>query len=86
LDERDMFSDPHLKERGFFQELTHKECGTHLYSGPFWKMSKTPNSLRLPPAMLGEHNEYVYKKVIGVTDEEYQELERTGHIGMDIIL
>ena len=26
----------------------------------------------------------VYKKVIGVTDEEYQSLEKAGHIGMDI--
>ena len=32
---------------------------------------------------LGEHNEYVYKQVIGVSDEEYQELEQERHIGMD---
>jgi thiamine monophosphate synthase len=34
---------------------------------------------------LGEHNEYVYKEVIGVSGEEYAELEKAGHIGMDFI-
>jgi crotonobetainyl-CoA:carnitine CoA-transferase CaiB-like acyl-CoA transferase len=48
-------------------------------------MSKTPNSFRLPPVRLGEHNEYVYKEILGVSDEEYAELEREGHIGMDLV-
>lgn len=85
LDERDMYNDPHLKERGFFEKLTHEECGTHLHPGLSWKMSKTPNHLRLPPVRLGEHNEYVYKEIIKVTDEEYEELTREGHIGIDIL-
>ena len=81
--EDDAYNDPHLKERGFFEELTHTECGTHLYPGLGWRMSKTPNNLRLPPVRLGEHNEYVYKQVLKVSDEEYMELEKGGHIGMD---
>ncbi|MBP1724689.1 MAG: CoA transferase [Deltaproteobacteria bacterium] len=81
----DAFADPHLKERGFFQEMTQEDCGAHLYHGLPWKASKTPNHLRLPPCRLGEHNEYVYKEVIGVSDEEYAELEKAGHIGMDFI-
>jgi crotonobetainyl-CoA:carnitine CoA-transferase CaiB-like acyl-CoA transferase len=83
--ERDAYSDPHLKEIGFFQELTQADCGTHLYPGLAWRLSKTPNRLRLPPVRLGEHNEYVYKKVIGVSDEEYAGLEAEGHIGMDFV-
>ena len=42
-DEADSFADPHLKERGFFEELTHPEAGTHLYPGIQWKMHNTPN-------------------------------------------
>jgi len=83
MDEKDAYSDPHLKMRGFFNELTHPVCGTHFYPGIPWKMSGTPNKLRLPPCCLGEHNEYVYKEVIGVSDEEYEELKRKGHIGTD---
>jgi len=85
MDEKDAYSDPHLRVRGFFNELTHPVCGTHLYPGIAWKMSKTPNQLKLPPPCLGEHNEYVYKRVIGVTDEEYAELEREGHIGTNYV-
>ena len=85
LDDRSAYNDPHLKERGFFQPLTHAECGTHLYPGLAWRLSKTPNRLRLPPCMFGEHNEYVYRKVIGVSDEEYARLEAGGHIGMDFV-
>ena len=80
-DEKDAYSDPHLRARGFFNELPHPVCGTHLYPGLAWRMSRTPNQLRLPPPCLGEHNEYVYKQVIGVTDEEYADLEGKEHIG-----
>jgi len=85
LDSGDCFADPQLKERGFFERLTQVDCGTHLYPGLSWKMSKTPNRLRLPPCCLGEHNEYVYKEVLGVSDEEYARLEAGGHIGMDYV-
>jgi len=83
--EDDAYTDPHLKERRFFEELTHEDCGTHLYPGLGWRMSKTPNHLRLPPVRLGEHNEYVYKQLLKVSDEEYTELEKEGHIGMDYV-
>ena len=83
MGERDCYNDPHLRERGFFQELTQADCGTHLYPGLEWKMSETPNRIRTPPCLMGENNEYVYKQIIGVSDEEYSELEKAGHIGMD---
>ena len=86
MNERDVYSDPHVKEREFFQELTQADCGTHLYPGIAWRMNKTPNKIRKPPCLFGEHNEYVYKQVIGVSDEEYAELEKAGHIGMDFDL
>jgi len=81
--EDDAYDDPHLNERGFFQEVTHAECGTHLYPTFGYRMSKTPNSIRRPPVRLGEHNEYVYKEILKVSDEEYRQLEEEGHIGMD---
>ncbi len=80
LNSRDAFNDPHLKERGWPVELTHRECGTHMYPGPVWHMSKTPSRVFQAPC-LGEHNEYVYKKVLGVSDEEYERLVKEGHIG-----
>jgi hypothetical protein len=36
-----------------------------------------------PPTGLGEHNEHVYRDVIGVSAEEYEELCRSGEIGTE---
>lgn len=83
MDERDCYRDPHIAERGFFEGVTHAECGTHLYPGMLWKQHRMPGSIRRPPCRLGEHNPYVYKELLGVSDEEYARLEREGHIGMD---
>jgi crotonobetainyl-CoA:carnitine CoA-transferase CaiB-like acyl-CoA transferase len=83
LDDRDAYADPHLKDRGFFQELTHPDAGTHPYPGLMWKASKTPNTIRTPPVCLGEHNEYVYKDILGISDEEYAQLEQEGHVGTE---
>jgi len=83
IDEKDAYSDPHLRARGFFEQLTHADAGTHLYPGLSCRMAKRPNALRLPPVRLGEHNEIVYKKILSVSDEEYAELEKEGHIGTD---
>ena len=32
---------------------------------------------------LGEDNEYVYKRLLGYSDDEYARLEAEGHVGMD---
>jgi len=83
LDDRDAYADPHLKARGFFQEVTHPDVGTHSYPGIMWKASKTPNQIRTPPVRLGEHNEYVYKELLGISDDEYKQLEEEKHIGTE---
>ena len=84
MDQRDAFADPHLQERGIFEEVYHEDVGgPHLYVGAPYKMSDMPIKIRRGPVRLGEDNEYVYKQVLGVSDEEYTELERMGHIGMD---
>lgn len=81
--EDDAYSDRHLAERGFFREVTHAECGTHLYPGFGYSLSRTPNEIRRGPVRLGEDNEYVYKDVLEVSDEEYRRLEESGQVGMD---
>ena len=83
MDEFQCFQDPQLRERGYFEQVTHVDCGTHLYPGMNWKMSRTSACIRKPACRLGEDNEYVYKQVLKFSDEEYKELEKEGHIGMD---
>lgn len=82
LNEREAYADPQLRSRDFFFRIEHPEAGTHDYPGPLWKMSKTP--VKAPPRhppLLGQDNEYVYKTLLKVSDEEYARLEAEGHIG-----
>ncbi|GAB4325058.1 MAG: CaiB/BaiF CoA-transferase family protein [Dehalococcoidia bacterium] len=78
-----MFDDPHLRERGFFRKQTIKGIGTYEFVGPLWQFEKTPVEFYQPPVTFGEHNEYVYKEVIGVSDEEYERLKAEGHIATE---
>ena len=73
-------SDPQLKSRDISREIDHPDysVGT-LYATP-WKLSDTPGGIdRLTPR-LGEHNEYVYKELLGISDEEFNRLVEAGVI------
>ncbi|MCH8298373.1 MAG: CoA transferase [Chloroflexi bacterium] len=83
MDQRDAYSDPHLMERGMFQEAFQEDTGLNLYPRAPYKMSETPPDIRRGPVRLGEDNDYVYKTVLGYSDAEYAELEAEGHISMD---
>jgi crotonobetainyl-CoA:carnitine CoA-transferase CaiB-like acyl-CoA transferase len=83
--EPEAYTDPHLNARGFFEAVTHCECGMHRYPGMLWKMSKTPGSIRSAACCLGEHNNYVYHDLLGLSDAEIARLRAAGHIGESYI-
>ena len=83
--ERDLYDDPHLRDRGFFHEKTQEDCGTHRYPGHTFKLSKTPLRFDTAPPLLGEHNPYVYRELLGVSPSDYRRLEEEKHIGMDYV-
>lgn len=83
LDDGDAVADPHLAARGYFVEVDHPDAGRHRYPGFPYRFHNTPLEVRLAPVCLGEHNEYVYKTLLGVSDAEYAELEAEGHIGTE---
>ena len=65
--------DPQLKHRHALWELDHPEAGVSHVPGPPFVLSKSPYELRRAP-MLGEHNEYALKEILGMSDEEIAEL------------
>lgn len=71
---REMLSDEHLKERGYYVYLDHPETGRSAYDGPPFRLSKTPGKLRSPAPLLGQHTEYVCKEILGLSDEEIADL------------
>ncbi|MCY4417414.1 MAG: CoA transferase [Chloroflexi bacterium] len=83
MNQADVFADPHIQNRGFFQEAWQEDCGTHLYPGPPYKLSETPLGIRRGPVMFGQDNEYVYRELLEYTAEEYAAFEAAGHVGID---
>lgn len=81
--EADVYACPQLNERRFFQLIDHPDAGEHLYPGLSFRMEKLPNGARRYPCRLGEDNEYVYRDLLDLKDEEYERLKGLGHIGMD---
>jgi crotonobetainyl-CoA:carnitine CoA-transferase CaiB-like acyl-CoA transferase len=74
---QDLDGDPQLEHRHFYWELEHPEIGKFTYSGMPAKLLKTPYEIRRAP-MLGEHNEYVYTKLLSIPDEEFAQLMTDG--------
>jgi crotonobetainyl-CoA:carnitine CoA-transferase CaiB-like acyl-CoA transferase len=85
LDEADAAADPQLHERGFFHLLEHPSAGTHFHPGANFRLSVTPPMLWRAAPVLGQDNEYVYRELLGVSDEEYEELVARGHIGTEYV-
>jgi len=78
LDAAELVDDPHLKERGFFEEVEHTEAGTHIIPGISWKMSRTPGCIERPAPCFGEHNRYVFSELLGMSDKEIEDLAQEG--------
>lgn len=66
----DIVNDPHLKVRGTIQEMTGPEGEVRQVVGPPWRFSKTPARLERWTPKLGEHNEYVFGEVLGLSQAE----------------
>jgi crotonobetainyl-CoA:carnitine CoA-transferase CaiB-like acyl-CoA transferase len=85
LDEADVMADPQLHERGFFRLLEHPSAGTHFHPGANFQMSVTPPVVWRAAPVLGQDNDYVYRELLGVSDDEYEALVAGGHIGTDYV-
>lgn len=83
LDDADAMQDPHLTARDYFLEVPHAEAGTHRYPGPPYRFTNARLGVRQSPVRLGEHNEQIYRDLLGVDEEEYAKLSSQGHIGRE---
>lgn len=78
-DTRDVWEDDHLRARGFWVEMEHPELGETLtYCGDFAKLSQTPCSNRRRAPLIGEHNEEIYQKELGLSREKLISLREAG--------
>jgi crotonobetainyl-CoA:carnitine CoA-transferase CaiB-like acyl-CoA transferase len=73
----DLACDPQLDYRGQAISLDHPVVGTQRYDTPALQLLASPAQLR-PAPTLGEHNAYVFKALLGLSEAEYGALERDG--------
>ncbi|MDI9917537.1 CoA transferase [Rhodococcus sp. IEGM 1379] len=78
MNECAVLADPHLREREWFQERSHPSVGTYRYPGHPWRAEGFDLAFGRVLPGFGEDNEYVYKEVLGYSDEKYCELEDSG--------
>ncbi len=78
-----MYDDAQLRDRAFFLRQRQVDAGEYEYAGPLWKLPETPVESYQPPVMFGEHNDYVYREVLGYSDEQIATLAAAGHIATE---
>jgi len=70
----DIYKDPHLKARDFWQPVEHPRLGKQLMIAPPWKLSATPARNRNGAPLMGQHNEYVLGELLGLSQAEIKRL------------
>jgi len=79
----EVFVDPHLRARGFWEQIAHPDAGVWDVDGVAWRLRERPAHVRIPAPRFAEHNEYVYRHLLGMSDDEAAALEEAGVIGTE---
>jgi benzylsuccinate CoA-transferase BbsF subunit len=79
----DLFKDKQLEHRKHFVYLNHPVIGPYANHNQASVFSRTPPIFWKPSPCLGEDNEYVYREILGLTDDEIADLIVDGVITTD---
>ena len=71
---RDVQDDPQLAHRGHWRRSEHPVIGDVSYETPAWRFSDTPPPPPSHSPLLGQDSEYVYRELLGYSEEEFTEL------------
>ncbi|MGH7848230.1 MAG: CaiB/BaiF CoA transferase family protein [Candidatus Binatia bacterium] len=74
----DLYRDPHLRERGFAQEVYHSSAGWITQVGPTVWLSQKPDSLRYESHEPGQDNEAVLGELLEIPSEKVKALVEQG--------
>ena len=75
---RDMLADPHFAARESIVRVPHPQFGELAMQNVFPRLSETPGRVRHPGPELGEHNDDVYRDLLGLSDDELEKLRADG--------
>ena len=79
FDLAEVFADPQAQHLGLRRTLEHPTAGQVSVTGFPWSYSETPVEIRLPPPLLGQHNDEVLG-ALGYGDADIAELRASGAI------
>jgi len=78
---KDIVENPQLKAREVWQEVEHPELDTKItYPGPWVKMSESSCEIQCRAPLIGEHNQEIYVKELGLSEDELVMLKQGGII------
>jgi formyl-CoA transferase len=75
---KDMLADPHFAARESIVRVPHPQFGELAMQNVFPRLSETPGRVRHAGPELGEHNDDVYRGLLGLGDDELEGLRREG--------
>jgi benzylsuccinate CoA-transferase BbsF subunit len=82
----DIYQDPQLEHRRYFTALEHAVMGKPKYDAQgCFILSKTPRELTMASPLVGEHNEYVFKELLKMSDDEIAEHIIDGSITTEFV-
>jgi succinyl-CoA---D-citramalate CoA-transferase len=71
----EMLADPHFKAREAIVAVEHPELGELKMQNVAPKLSRTPGRVRSPSPKLGQHNDEIYRGLLGMNAERYAQLQ-----------
>lgn len=74
----DLDSDPQLQERGFFRRVPDARGDLQVIETAPYKLSRTPGGASRAAPEFGEHQDYVLRDMLGMTDDELAEAAISG--------
>jgi crotonobetainyl-CoA:carnitine CoA-transferase CaiB-like acyl-CoA transferase len=68
--------DPHVRERGVFETVTHPRIGEKVVVRPPWRLEGV--RVRRAAPLIGEHTEYVLQEILELSRDEIDRLTEAG--------
>jgi crotonobetainyl-CoA:carnitine CoA-transferase CaiB-like acyl-CoA transferase len=75
LNVKDLVTDPQLEERQFFVQMEHPVIGEITLAGLPWRPEGRQKGNYNPPPLLGQHNDYVFGELLGLSNAEIARLK-----------
>jgi crotonobetainyl-CoA:carnitine CoA-transferase CaiB-like acyl-CoA transferase len=75
---KEVFEDPQVRHRELRVDIPHSSGGTAPVVASPMRLSATPVEYRIAPPLLGEHNDEIYRGLLGKSAAELARLKSAG--------